>query len=190
MGCTAYIKLTNWPTDQSAWHFWGNSRLWTKQENVRRKGSKCLKIGGWMYTRFFLPSVVWMTLDSGFIDSSIMSSWTERSAVKDLKSVSGCKQILRFALDDRTGGVELLSSRTERSAVKDLGCIKGVLMWMYTWMHTRFFTSFNNTSSSLRSSEWQDGEGAWSVGQLVSFYARTYLCVVSWWNGMYVLIGW
>ena len=52
--------------------------------------------------------------------------------MKDLKSVSGCKQILRFAQDDRTGGAEVLSSRTERSAVKDLGCIKGVLMWMYT----------------------------------------------------------
>ena len=27
--------------------------------------------------------------------------------------------------------------------------------WMHTWMHPRFFATLNNTSSSLRSSEWQ-----------------------------------
>ena len=120
----------------------------------------------------------------------VLSSWTERSAVKDLKGVSGCKQILRFAQDDRKGGVELLSSRTERSAVKDLGCIKGVLMWMYTWMYTRFSLRSTIRLPPFGRLNDRTGKGAWSVGQLVSFYARTYLCVVSWWNGVYVLIGW
>ena len=43
------------------------------------------------------------------------------NVVKNLKSMSGCTQILRFAQDDTKGGGEVLSSRTERSAVKDLG---------------------------------------------------------------------
>ena len=105
-------QLTNWPI--GAAFFEGIRGFGRGKKMFEGKPRNVWELGVWMHTRFFgrspqqhvfLPSVVWMTLDSGFIDSSIMSSWTERSAVKDLKGVSWCKQILRFAQMTRRVGI-------------------------------------------------------------------------------------